>query len=187
MHPVIIVTELGRLSPHERWEKLVAPLQEQLVASGLGRVLDFETLRRETAELGSCAAEEVAVELVHRGYGRELVDGVVAAAGIPPGSPIMPARWHGYRCEDYFSEGWARRGHFDEFSQTPVIVPFAEAHEDLEHRFLVVGRSGCDGIDFGYRDGHSGLWAYPIDGGFKLMADTVADLVRGWCSGTLSV
>jgi hypothetical protein len=53
MHPVIVVTEPGRLSPHDRREKLVTPLREQLAASGLGRVLDFEALRRETAELGS--------------------------------------------------------------------------------------------------------------------------------------
>ena len=193
MHPVIVVTELGLLSPHERWEKLVSPLEEQLVASGLGRVLDFETLRRETAELGYCAAEEVAVELAHQPtsmaheYGRELVDGVLAAAGIPPGRPVMPSRWLGFHCEGYFSAGWAQRGHFDEFSQTPVVVPLPEAYEDIEHQFLVVGHSGCDGIDFGYRNGHPGLWAYPIDGGFKFMADTVEQLVEGWCSGKLGV
>jgi hypothetical protein len=58
---------------------------------GLGRVVDFETLERETAEFGYCAAEEVVVELAHRGYGRELVDGIIIAAGISPGSPIMPS------------------------------------------------------------------------------------------------
>jgi hypothetical protein len=99
----------------------------------------------------------------------------------------LPSRWRGYRCEGYSSGGWARRGHLDESSQTPVAVPFAEAYEDVEHRFPVVGRSGCDGIDFGYRDGRSGLRADPIDGGSKLMGETVADLVRGWCPGTLSV
>lgn len=187
MDPLIVVTEVGLLPPRERWGKLVSPLEEQLIASGLGRVLDFETLRRETAELGYCAAEEVAVELRHMGYGRELVDAVIAAAGIPPGSPVVASRWLGYHCEEYFSEGWAEQGHFDEFSQTPVIVPLPEAYEDVEHQFLVIGHSGCDGIDFGYRNGHSGLWAYQIDGEFKLMADTVADLVEGWCSGKLSV
>ena len=71
MHPVIVVTELGLLPSGERWEKLVVPLQEQLVESGLGRVLDFERLQRETAGLGYFPAEEVAVELRHLGYGRE--------------------------------------------------------------------------------------------------------------------
>lgn len=187
MHPVIVVTELRLLSPGERWGKLVSPLEERFVASGLGRVLDFEMLQRETAELGYCAAEEVAVELVHREYGRKLVDGVITAAGIAPGSPVMPSRWIGYHCEDYFSAGWAERGHFDQFSQTPVIVPLREAYEDVEHRFLFVGTSGCDGIHFGYRDRHSGLWAFPIEGEFKFMADNVAELVNGWCSGKLSL
>lgn len=184
---VIVVTELGLLAAGERWEKLVSPLEEQLVASGLGRVLDFEILRGETAEVGYCAAEEVAVELMHMGYGRELVDGVIAAAGISPGRPVVPSRWLGYHCEDYFSAGWAQEGHFDQFSQTPVVVPLPEAYENVEHQFLVVGHSGCDGIDFGYRNGHSGLWAYPIDGEFKFMADTVAKLAEGWCSGKLSL
>jgi hypothetical protein len=184
---MIVVTELRLLPPEERWRKFVSPLAEQLVASGLGRVLDFEALQRQTADLGYCAAEEVAVELAHRGYGRELVDGIIAAAGIAPGRPVMPSRWRGYHCEDYFAAGWAERGHFDQFSQTPVIVPLREAYEDVEHRFLFVGTSGCDGIHFGYRDGHSGLWAYLIDGEFKFMADNVGELVEGWCSGKLSV
>ena len=188
MHPVIVITEVGLLSPTERWEKLVSPLEEQLVASGLGRVLDIEALRRETAELGTAEQKEVAVELVHWGYGRELVNEVISAAGIPPRGPVMPKRWLGYHCQDYFSAGWANEGHFDQFSKTPVVVPFVEAYEDEEHQFLVVGHSGCDGIDFGYRHGHSGLWAYPIDGElFKFMAITVAELVEGWSSGRLSV
>ncbi len=187
MNPVIVVTEVGSLAPQERWGKLVSPLDESLIASRLGRVLDFETLQSETAKLGHCIAEEVAVELRHLGYGRELVNGVIAAAGILPGSTTMPSRWRTFRCDDYFSDSWSQRGHFDQFSQTPVIVPFPEVYEDVEHRFLVVGTSGGDSIHFGYRDGHSGLWAYPIDGEFKFMTDTVAQLVEGWCSGTLSV
>ena len=187
MGPVIVVTELRLLTQEERWGKLVAPLEEELASSGLGRVLDFETLQAEVSELGYCAAGEVVVELRHRGYGRDVVDGVLAAAGIPPGRPVVPSRWLGYHCEEYFSEGWAERGHFDQFSQTPVIDPYAEVYEDVDHQFLVVGHSGGDGIDFGYRNGHTGLWAYPIDGEFKFMADTVAELVEGWCSGRLSV
>jgi len=187
MHPVIVVTQLGLIPPGERWGKLVAPLEEHLVASGLGRVLDFETLRQETADGGYCPAEEVAVELTHLGYGRELMEGVLAAAGVSVREPVMPSRWRGYHCEEYFDAGWAQRGHFDTFSQTPVIVPLSEAYEDVDHQFLVVGHSGGDGIDFGYRNGRSGLWAYPIDGQFKFLADTVAELVEGWCSGRLSV
>jgi hypothetical protein len=80
----------------------------------------------------------------------------------------VPQQWRAYPCEDYFRDGWSERGHFDEPSQTPLIVPLTEAYENAEAEFFAVGRSGCDGIDFGYRKGHPGLWAYyPIDSEFK--------------------
>jgi hypothetical protein len=100
----------------------------------------------------------------------------------------VPQRWRGYPCDDYFGDGWAERGLFDRASQTLVIVPLAEVYEYTENRFLAVGRSGGDGIDFGYREGQLGLWAfYPIEREFKYMAATVAELAEGWCSGRLNV
>jgi hypothetical protein len=69
-----------------------------------------------------------------------------------------------------------------------VVAPLAEAYEDAAIGFFAVGRSGGDGIDFGYRRGHLGLWVYyPIDRKWKYMAASVAELVEGWCSGRLSV
>lgn len=69
-----------------------------------------------------------------------------------------------------------------------MIGPQDDLYEDTEIEFVVVGTSGCDGINFGFRKGHTGLWAYyPIDGEFKLMASSVAELVDGWCSGQLGV
>jgi hypothetical protein len=66
-------------------------------------------------------------------------------------------------------------------AETWVIVPIVEVYEDTELEFLVVGRSGSDGIDFGFRKGYSGLWAfYPIDQEFRPVASTVAELVDGW-------
>jgi hypothetical protein len=100
----------------------------------------------------------------------------------------VPAEYHDYPCEDYFAEGWSIRGYRDEASQTMVVTPLPEAYEVGEAEFLAVGRSGCGGIDFGYRKGKAGLWAYyPIEREFKYMAVTVARLVDGWCSGRLSV
>jgi hypothetical protein len=100
----------------------------------------------------------------------------------------LPERWHAYPCDDYFGEGWCERGHFDELSQTWVIVPLTEVYEKAQLEFLAVGRSGLGGIDFGYRKGQSGLWAfYPIEREFKFMASTVAELVEAWCSHRLSV
>ena len=187
MYPVIVVTELGSLPPTERWQRLVLPLEQRLTDGGLGRVLEFDALRRQAAEFGYCSAEEVAVELSHLDYGRELISHLLADAGIPPQQPVIPARWQHYPCEEYFSPDWALRGHFDEFSQTPVVVPLSEAYEDVEHQFLLIGHSGGDGVDFGYRSGHAGLWAYPVDGEFEFMADTLRELVAGWCSGSLTL
>lgn len=100
----------------------------------------------------------------------------------------VPDRWRDYPCEDYFAEGWWRQGHFDESSQTLVIAPLNEAYENAEFDFFAVGRSGADGIDFGYRKGKSGLWAfYPIECDFKYMAGTTSELAREWCAGRLSV
>jgi hypothetical protein len=100
----------------------------------------------------------------------------------------VPERWRDYLCDDYFRRGWAERGHFDALSQTWVIAPLTEAHEDAAHGFLVVGSAGGDGIDFGYRTRHPGLWAfYPIEREHKNMAATVAELAEGWCSGRLNV
>ena len=100
----------------------------------------------------------------------------------------VPERWAAYECADYFDGGWAERGHFDEPSQTLVVAPLAEAYEDAAIGFFAVGRSGCGGIDFGYRRGHAGLWAYhQIGREWQYMAGSVAELVEGWCSGRLSV
>ena len=188
MNYVIVVSELQQLPPPKRWSMLVAPLAEELDNSGLGRIIDLDCLRREANELGRIEAEELAVELVHLGYGRELVKDVVSAAGLKPCKPETPKRWLDYHCEDYFREGWCERGHLDEASHTLVFAPLTEAYENPEIEFFVVGTSGWDGIDFGYRRGQAGLWAYyPIEREFKFMAPTVAELVEGWCSGRLSV
>jgi len=156
MNYLIVVSELHQLPPSKRWSMLVAPLAEELDNNGLGRIIDLNCLRREANELGRIEAEELAVELVDLGYGRELVKGVVSAAGLKQCKPETPKRWLDFHCEDYFSEGWSEHGHFDEPAQTSVIVPLTEAYEDTDIEFLIVGRSGWGGTDFGYRKGHRG-------------------------------
>jgi hypothetical protein len=188
MGAVIILSELGLLPPTERWARLVAPLAEELDSSGLGQIVELDSMRHEATELGRVEAEELAVELRNLGYGREVVNTVISAAGVPLVKPRVPKRWLDFHCEDYFSEGWSEHGHFDEPSQTSLIVPLTEAYEDTDIEFLVVGRSGWGGIDFGYRKGQAGLWCYyPIDREFKFMAGTIAELVEGYCSGRLGV
>jgi hypothetical protein len=100
----------------------------------------------------------------------------------------VPVQWREYRCEEYFRDGWSERGHFHEPSQTFVIVTADQVYEEPESDFLAIGRSGGDGIDFGYRKGIDGLWAfYPIELDFKLMAKSVAELSEAWCAGKLCV
>ena len=77
---------------------------------------------------------------------------------------------------------------FHEPSQTFVISTADQVYEEPESDFLAIGRSGGDGIDFGYRKGIDGLWAfYPIERDFKLMAKSVAELAEAWCAGKLCV
>src|ERR1044071_6168633 len=47
-------------------------------------------------------------------------------------------------------------------SNPPGIVKghLEKAYENAEFEFFAIGRSGADGIDFGYRKGHKGLWAF---------------------------
>lgn len=100
----------------------------------------------------------------------------------------IPQEYAGYKCEDYFQGSWCIDGYFDDASQTLVIVPLNEAYEVEEVGFFAVGRSGVDGIDFGYRRDQMGLWAfYPIDQEFKFMAESTQALVDGWRAGSLYV
>lgn len=100
----------------------------------------------------------------------------------------IPDQYVEYECEEYFRNGWAEKGHFSKDSETWIVCPLTEAYEDAAISFFAVGRSGWGGIDFGYRKGMSGLWAYyPIDDDFELKAPTIEELVKGYCSGEIKV
>jgi hypothetical protein len=115
-----------------------------------------------------------------------LVTGPKCWSAMPPSD--IPNEYREYSCDEYFAKGWSTRGHFDDVSRLWVIAPLPEAYLDRTVEFFAIGRSGCGGIDFGYRKGQPGLWAYyPIDRDFKYMAATIPELVDGWCSGRLSV
>ena len=183
---IVVMTELRLLHPSERWPRLVAPLAEKLKSSGLGRILDLDTVRSRAGDSDHVEADELAVELANLAYGHDLLRSVVRAAGLDSDTRFPPSRWRNYHCDEYFTDGWSERGYFSEPAETWVIVPIAEAYEDTELEFLVVGLSGADGIDFGFRKGYSGVWAfYPIDHEFCPAAATVAELVDDWCSGQL--
>jgi hypothetical protein len=100
----------------------------------------------------------------------------------------IPERFIDYQCADYFASDKFVRGVWDESSQLWVIVAADEIVERPELEFLVIGRPGCDGIEFGYRKGHDGLWAYyPIGREFTSVAPSISTLVEGWRAGSITV
>ena len=99
-----------------------------------------------------------------------------------------PDHLHGYHCKEYFSDGWAEKGHYDEVSQYWVVEPLTNLSHEQRHGLFAIGGPGVDGIKFGYRYGHPGLWAYyPVGEEWKFLAPTIAEFVEGWCSGKINV
>ena len=99
-----------------------------------------------------------------------------------------PNNLHGYHCRDYFGDGWAERGHFDDHSHCWIVKPLLELHPEQRLGFFAIGEPGVDGIRFGYRYGERGLWAYyPIGQEFRFVAATIEELIEGWQTGTITV
>ena len=100
----------------------------------------------------------------------------------------VPNRFGDYRCSDYFDSEQFTRGVWRESEQLQLIVATDEVVERTDLGFLVVGRPGVDGIEFGYRKGHDGIWAYyPISGEFASIAPSVGTLIEGWFKGSITV
>jgi hypothetical protein len=80
------------------------------------------------------------------------------------------------------------QGVWDEFSILWLILPAREVTERFNINFLVIGRPGVDGIEFGYRANFDGIWAYyPIENNFVLLAPTLATFLEGWRSQKITV
>lgn len=187
MPVLIVITGLDRLASSERWSRLIDPLAAELQESGLGELPDLAGLRREFLETGVVEATEVAIRLENFDYGRELVDRLIAAAGLERRRKRQPERWRQFHCDDYFSSAYCEDGHWDEWGQYWCISPFDQVVEHEASAFLDVGGAGVDGIRFGYRRGYSGIWAYPVDGEFVFLADTVDAFLRQWLSGRITL
>ncbi len=100
----------------------------------------------------------------------------------------IPEHFFDYRCGDYFSSENFTRGVWSESEQLHLIVSADAVTERPDLEFLVVGRPGVDGIEFGYRKGYDGIWAYyPIRGGFSNVASNVSALIEGWLAGSIKV
>jgi len=92
-----------------------------------------------------------------------------------------PANLRDFHCDDYFASEWAKDGYWDASSQLMLVVPARQ--RELRSDFLVIGRPGVDGIEFGYRREQRGIWAYyPIERRFVAVAKTTADLIDGYVS-----
>ena len=100
----------------------------------------------------------------------------------------LPKHFIDYRCSGYFESDRFTQGVWDERAQLWLIVSADEVAECPERQFLVIGRPGVDGIEFGYRRNHEGIWAhYPIEDEFRFVAPNVSALVDGWFAGTIKV
>ena len=93
-----------------------------------------------------------------------------------------------FGCEEYFTSSTFRRGVIVAECQTPVVYPASQLRVLPELHFLAIGSAGADGIEFGYRVGHLGLWAlHPYEQEFQFVASSIPELVEGWRSGAISV
>ena len=93
-----------------------------------------------------------------------------------------------FACDDYTESEYSRTGWFDEETQCWCIEPASRLVVDSESSLLVIGRPGVDGIIWGYRRSHSGIWAYlPVDRELRWLASSVCELRSGWEHGTLKL
>ena len=89
-------------------------------------------------------------------------------------------------CDEYFAT--FSGGRFDERAQLWFIVPIEKSSIDRQRRAFVVGQAGADGIQFCFRAGQRGIWAYyPQEERWTLLADSLSDLERGWFNGMIKV
>lgn len=100
----------------------------------------------------------------------------------------LGVKWDAYSCADYLSSRLAQTGWWDEEGQCWYILRADRAYEDEARALLVIGGPGVDGIVWGYRRGHSGVWAYyPMDDELVLIAESALDLEAGYASGRIRV
>jgi hypothetical protein len=100
----------------------------------------------------------------------------------------IPHRFKAYPCEEYFQSEQFVNGVFDSHGLIWFLVSASDVTEKPELDFLVIGRPGADGIEFGFRKDGQGIWAYyPIEQKFVHVAPNLAALIDGWLSGQIKV
>jgi hypothetical protein len=100
----------------------------------------------------------------------------------------IPEQFKDYECRDYFDSDKFTRGFYDEHAQFWTFYAAADVREHPELEFLAVGGPGCDSLEWGYRKGYPGLWAFhPVEQRFQLLAPTLAELFDRWYSERIRV
>lgn len=100
----------------------------------------------------------------------------------------VPSRWRCYDCADYDHSPLAANGWWNERARCWYVEPSGQLREDAEREFLVIGRPGVDGIEWAYRRGRRGVWAYyPFDVDFVNFARSASELLDSFRSGTTTV
>jgi hypothetical protein len=100
----------------------------------------------------------------------------------------IPLELREFPCQEYFASARFTDGVFDEEAQIDLVYPAHELRKDKEHEFLAIGRPGVDGIEFVFRAGHEGVWAfYPIGREFVRVAPSISSLLSGWDDGSITV
>src|SRR5262245_16491657 len=103
-------------------------------------------------------------------------------------SPIVEERYRPWSpaCDEYFNQ--FTDGRHDAASRLWFVLPRAEIQIDRGRDALVLGRAGCDGIEFCLRRDHAGVWAYyPIEKRWVLKAASLMALECGWLDGSIFV
>lgn len=99
-----------------------------------------------------------------------------------------PDHLHGYSCVDYFSDGWAENGFYDDAAHYWVVEPLRDLSSEHRDGFFAVGGPGVDSVRFCYRYGHNGVWAYyPLTREFVRVANNLNQLVEKWRAGQLAL
>lgn len=88
--------------------------------------------------------------------------------------------------EEYFERFSA--GIYDEGSFLQLIFPEDGLAIKRNENDLVIGTPGCDGMDFCFRRGEPGVWAYyPYEDRYLRVASNLQELVEGWRAGSIAV
>ncbi len=96
------------------------------------------------------------------------------------GRTPRPDNLHGYHCTDYFTDGWAEKGYFDEPSRSWVVKQLKDLSPEQRIGFFAIGGPDSDGMCVGYRYGHHGVWALnTTTEEFVFVAPSLAEFVEG--------